>query len=108
VRTVIVGGQNAVDASGEIVGHGDIAAQAEQALRNLDTALEAGGASFEHIVKWNVYIVDGEPLEPGFAAFQKVWGDRPNPPTVTTVFVAGLANPDFLLEIDAIAMVPEQ
>ena len=43
VRTVYVGGQNAVDASGEVVGRGDIGAQAEQIFKNLETALEAGG-----------------------------------------------------------------
>ncbi len=106
VRTVIVGGQNAVDPSGEVVGRGDIEAQAEQAFGNLEIALAAAGASFEHIAKWNVYVVQGQPLEAGFAAFQRVWGDRPNPPTITMLFVAGLANPEFLLEIDAIAVVP--
>lgn len=106
VRTVIVGGQNAVDAFGEIVGRGDLAAQTEQAFRNLEIALAAGGASLEDVVKWNVYIVQDQPLEEGFAVFQSVWGDRPNPPAITTLFVAGLANPEFLVEIDAIAVVP--
>jgi enamine deaminase RidA (YjgF/YER057c/UK114 family) len=107
-RMVIVGGQNAMDASGEIVGPGDLTIQTEQAFRNLEVALAAGGASLEHVVKWNVYLVDGQPLEAGFAVFQSVWGDRPNPPAITTLFVAGLANPDFLVEIDAIAIVPMQ
>jgi enamine deaminase RidA (YjgF/YER057c/UK114 family) len=106
VRTIVVGGQNALDQSGEIVGRGDISAQTEQAFRNLEIALAAGGASLEHVVKWNVYIVQGQPLEEGFAVFQRVWGGRPNPPAITTLFVAGLANPDFLIEIDAIAMIP--
>ena len=106
VRTVVVGGQNAVDPSGEIVGREDIAAQAEQVLRNLEIALAAGGASLEHVVKWNVYVVQGQPLEAGFAVFQRVWGNRANPPTITMLFVAGLANPDFLMEIDAVAVVP--
>jgi len=106
VRTVVVGGQNAVDTSGEIVGGGDLAAQTEQAFRNLEIALAAAGASLEYIVKWNVYIVEGQPLEKGFAVFQKVWGGRPNPPAITMLFVAGLANPEFLVEIDAIAMIP--
>ena len=43
----------------------------------------------------------GAPLGPGFAAFQKAWGDRPNPPAVTAAFVSALAHPDFLVEIDA-------
>ena len=108
VKTVYVGGQNAVDASGKIVGKGDIRAQSEQALKNVQTALAAGGAKLEHVVRWNVYIVQGQSLLPGFEAFQRAWGDRPNPPAITVLFVAGLANPDFLVEIDATAVVPQE
>ena len=107
-RTVYVGGQNAVDASGKIVGKGDIRAQAEQVLKNLEVALASGGARLEHVIKWNVYIVQGQPLQPGFEVFQRVWGNRPNPPLITGLFVSGLANPDFLMEMDAIAVVPEE
>jgi enamine deaminase RidA (YjgF/YER057c/UK114 family) len=106
VKTVYVGGQNAVDTSGKIVGQGDIAAQAEQVMQNLQAALAAGGASLEHVIKWNVYLIQGQPLQPGFAVFQRVWNRRPNPPAITMAFVAGLANPDFLIEMDAIAVVP--
>jgi enamine deaminase RidA (YjgF/YER057c/UK114 family) len=106
VKTVYVGGQNAVDASGAIVGKGDIGAQSERALKNVEIALAAAGARLEHIVKWDVYIVQGQPLLPGFEAFRRAWGDRPNPPAITGLFVAGLAHPDFLVEIDAIAAVP--
>jgi len=108
VRTVYVGGQNAVNAAGEIVGKGDIKAQTEQVLRNVEAVLAAGGARLEHVIKWNVYIVQGQPLLPGFEAFQRAWGQRPNPPAVTGLFVAGLANPDFLVEIEAVAVVPEE
>lgn len=106
-RTVYVGGQNAVDASGEIVGKGDIGLQAEQAFENIEIALSAVGARLENIIKWNVYIVQGQSPQPAFAVFQRVWGNRPNPPLVTVLFVAGLANPEFLLEIEAIAFVPD-
>src|SRR5262249_37423276 len=106
VRTIYIGGQYAVDAAGNIVGVGDIAAQTEQVLRNLRTALAAAGAGPEHIVKWNVLIVEGQDLTPGYAAFQRVWGDRTNPPVITAAVVKGLAHPDFLVEIDAIAVAP--
>ena len=106
VRTIYVGGQDAVDAEGNIVGIGDIAAQTEQVLRNLRTALAAAGAEPEHVVKWNVFIVEGEDIRAGYAAFQRVWGDRPDPPVITAAIVKGLAHPDFLVEIDAIAVVP--
>jgi len=106
-RVVYVGGQNAVDAAGQIVGRGDIRAQAEQIFKNLETALSAAGAKLEHVAKWNIYIVQGQPAQPGFEVFRRVWGARPNPPTICVLFVAGLANPEFLAEIDAVAVVPE-
>lgn len=106
VKTIYVGGQDAVDEQGNIVGKGDIGAQAQQVLGNLQTALAAAGADLGHIVKWNVYIVQGQSLQQGFAAFQRAWGDRPNPPAITGMFVVGLAHPDFLVEMDAIAVVP--
>ncbi|PKO04512.1 MAG: hypothetical protein CVU41_16805 [Chloroflexi bacterium HGW-Chloroflexi-3] len=71
--TIYVGGQNAVDASGNIVGKGDIRAQTEKVLKNLETALEAGGAELQHVVKWNVYILHGQSAQAGFEAFQQVW-----------------------------------
>jgi enamine deaminase RidA (YjgF/YER057c/UK114 family) len=107
VRTVYVGGQNSVDSSGNVVGKDDIGQQAEQAFKNLEIALSAAGARLENVVKWTVYVAQGQPLQPGFEAFQRVWGHRPRPPLVTVLFVAGLANPEFLVEIEAIAVIPE-
>ena len=107
VKTVYVGGQDAVNASGAIIGKGDIKTQAEQVLKNLQTALAAGGAELEHVIKWNVYVVQGQPLQPAFEVFQRVWGNRPNPPAITMMFVAGLAHPDFLCEMDAVAVVQQ-
>ncbi|HVU66212.1 MAG TPA: RidA family protein, partial [Ktedonobacteraceae bacterium] len=66
----------------------------------------ATGARPEHIIKWNVYLLQGQSLQAGFKAFQQFWGDQPNPPLITGIFVSGLAHPDFLVEIDAIAVVP--
>jgi enamine deaminase RidA (YjgF/YER057c/UK114 family) len=106
VRTIYIGGQDAVDASGQIVGIGDIGAQTAQVFANMQIALEAAGAGLEHVVKWNILIVEGQPLEPGFAEFQRVWGERANPPVITAAFVSALANPEFLVEMDAIAVVP--
>ena len=107
VKTVYIGGQDAVDASGTIVGKGNIKQQTEQVFSNLQAALNAGGAELEHVIKWNIYIVQGQPIQPAFEVFQSVWGRRPNPPAITVMFVFGLANPDFLVEMDAIAVVPE-
>ena len=107
VKTVYVGGQDAINASGEIVGKGDIVAQTEQVLANVRAALAAGGARPEHIIKWNIYVVEGQSLQAGFAAFQNAWPQTPNPPAITGVFVSALAHPDFLVEMDAVAVVPQ-
>jgi|SRR5215208_1551237 len=108
VKTVYIGGQDAIDASGTIIGKSDLKAQTEQVLKNIQAALSAAGAQAEHVIKWNLYIVQGQPLQAGYEAFQRVWGNRANPPAITAMFVSGLAHPDFLVEMDAIAVVPEQ
>ena len=108
VKTVHIGGQDAINASGEIVGKGDIVAQTEQILANVRAALEAGGARPEHIIKWNLYVVEGQSLQAGFAAFQNAWPQTPNPPAITGVFVSALAHPDFLVEMGAVAVVPQE
>lgn len=106
IRTIYIGGQNAVDKDGKLVGKGDIEAQAKQVLHNLQTAVQAGGGSFEHIIKWNVYIVQGQSTEKALSVFQGAMSKMKAPPLITGIFVASLANPDFLLEMDAIAIVP--
>jgi enamine deaminase RidA (YjgF/YER057c/UK114 family) len=106
-KTVYIGGQDAVNAKGEVVGIGDLGAQSRQVLDNVELALAAAGAKLEHVIKWNVYLVQGQDVMPGYKAFQERWGDRPNPPLITAVFVAGLGRPEWLVEIDAIAVVPE-
>lgn len=107
-KTIYVGGQDAVDAQGTLVGKGDIQAQTYQVLTNLRKALAAAGAEPRHIIKWNIYLVQGQSLQAGFAAFQQFWGNEPNPPAITMMYVSGLAHPDFLVEMDAIAVVPLQ
>lgn len=102
--TIYVGGQNGVDASGQIVGP-DLAAQARQALTNLEACLKAAGASIADVVKWTILCVDGQPLREGFAAFAEVWGNRPNPPAISVAMVSGLAVPGAVVEIEAIAAV---
>jgi len=106
VAMVYVGGQNGVDGSGSVVGP-DLASQARQALANLQECLKAAGATIEKVVKWTILVRDGEPLQDGFAAFSEAWGRRPNPPAITVAFVSGFAVPGALVEIDAIAAIPE-
>jgi enamine deaminase RidA (YjgF/YER057c/UK114 family) len=105
-RTIYIGGQNAVDKNGNLVGKGDIEAQARQVLQNLKTAVQAGGGSFENIIKWNVYLVQGQSAEKALKVFQEDMKAMKNPPLITGIYVAGLANPDFLLEMEAVAVVP--
>lgn len=50
-------------------------------------------------------MAEGQPLQPGFEAFQKVWGTRPDPPAITVAIVTGLARPEFLVEMDTAAVV---
>lgn len=107
VKTIYVGAQTPVDASGALVGKGDLAAQTEQVLTNVGLCLEAAGARPEHIVHWNIFVVEGEPIAPGFEAAMRWWGPRPNPPANTVVLVRGFPLlPDVLLMIDAVAVVP--
>jgi enamine deaminase RidA (YjgF/YER057c/UK114 family) len=106
-KTIYVGGQDAVDAFGQIVGKGSLKVQVGQVLKNMEIALEAGGAKLEHVIKWNLYVVQGQSLQEGYTAFQALAGKLSKPPAITMAFVAALANPDFLIEMDAIAVVPE-
>ncbi len=106
VTTVYVGGQDAVDADGNVVGRGDLKAQSLQALRNAQAAVTAAGGRLENVVKWNVLLVAGQRVQPGFEAFVEMWPAGAAPPVVTVAFVSGLGHPDFLVEIEAIAVIP--
>ncbi len=106
-KTIYIGGQNAVNGKREIVGENDIALQTNQVMKNLKTALEACGATFENLVKLNIHMLQGQDATKGFEVSQQFLGQSTTQPVVTVLFVAGLANPNFLVEIDAIAFVPE-
>ncbi len=107
-KTMYIGGQNAVDHNSKLVGKNDIVSQTEQVMKNLETALKACGADFENLVKLDIAVVQGQDITKGFEASQKFLGKIPNPPLVKTLVVAGLGHPDWLLEIDAIAFLPDQ
>ncbi|SFK31614.1 RidA family protein [Proteiniphilum acetatigenes] len=106
-KTIYIGGQDAVNAQGEIVGKGDIAQQTDQVMRNLQVALSVCGATFDNLVKLTILIVQGQDLYRGFQASQKYLDKLKNPPAITGFFVSALAHPDFLVEIDAVAFVPD-
>src|SRR3970040_113724 len=74
VKTIYVGGQDSVDESGTIVGKGDFQEQSAQVLKNIQAALAAAGADLHHLIKWNMFVVQGQDLRAGLAEFQKAWG----------------------------------
>ncbi len=105
-RTVYIGMQNAVSAQGEIVGKGDIAAQTEQVLKNIEMCLAAAGAGPEHLVLWTIYVQQGQSISPALEVGMRWWGNRPNPPANTVIFAPAFMPPDFLIGIEAVAVVP--
>lgn len=106
-ETLYIGGQNAIDENGVLVGKGNLNEQTEQVLTNIDNILEKSDAELHNVVKFNIYLVQGQNPQDGFQVFQRKWGENENFPTLTVLFVAGLGNPDWLVEIDAIAIIPE-
>ena len=102
-RTIYIGGQNAITKDLEIVGKGDITAQTEYILKNIEVALKASNAAPDDLFKLTIYIVQGQDVLKGFAGAQAFLKKLRHPPVITGVIVAGLANPDYLVEIEAVA-----
>jgi enamine deaminase RidA (YjgF/YER057c/UK114 family) len=98
-----IAGQTASDAEGNIVGVGDPSAQVEQVFKNLEIALASVGGTLKDVVKTTVYVVGQENMDAIRAARAGRFGDKP--PTSTLVVISGLARPEFMLEIEAIAYV---
>lgn len=105
MATLVVGGQNAVDRDGNVVGIGDIGEQTRKALENLQACLAAANATLEDLVQVRIYIREGQDLRAGFAAWMEIWGNRAEPPAVTGLFVSALARPEYLVEIEATAAI---
>ena len=106
-RHIHVGGQNGVDIDGRIVGKGDPAAQTVRALANLSAVLEAGGAKPDDLISLTVYLVGDVDLRSAFGAWAAFWNDRGPPPVMKVLRIAGLANPDFLIEVEGVAAIVE-
>ena len=103
--TIYVGGQNAVDAKGTLVGADDIAAQTAQVMANLKTALAAAGASMSDLVSCTVLFVEGVDLRAAYGVAASSFDADNEPPLVTGAMVAGLGVPGALIEVSAIAAV---
>ncbi|HYI62723.1 MAG TPA: RidA family protein [Acidimicrobiales bacterium] len=109
-RTVYLAGQVARTADGEPVGPGDLAAQTAQAFTNVHTALAAVDATFDDVAKFTVYVVDwsSEKMDQLGEGFLQAAGElgitavRP----ITLIGVAALGEPDLLIEVEAVAVLP--
>ncbi|MCC7107171.1 MAG: RidA family protein [Chloroflexi bacterium] len=102
-NTVYIAGQTSQDANGQVVGAGDFAAQATQVFENIKTALESVGANFSNLVRIMTYITDPRYRDPLNEVRTKYLTS--DLPTSTLLVVTGLANPAYLIEIDAIAVL---
>jgi len=103
-RIVFLSGQVAFDEDGNLVGE-DVVAQAEQAFRNVATALAAVGASVEQVAKLTTFVVGHRPelIEPIMAARGAVFGEHK--PASTYLGVEALARPGLLVEVEAVAVL---
>lgn len=107
-NTIYIGGQNAITKDLEIIGKGDIALQTEYVLNNIETALHSCNATLDNLFKLTIYIVQGQDIRKGFEGAQKFLKKLSHPPVISGIIVAGLANPEYLVEIEAVAFKNEQ
>jgi enamine deaminase RidA (YjgF/YER057c/UK114 family) len=104
---VWISGQVSQDKDGKVVHKGDFPAQARQALANLKAMVEAAGGTIHDLVKVNTYLTDLRYREE-LARIRAEFFPDGKLPASTLVGVAGLADPDMLLEIEAVAVIPEK
>jgi enamine deaminase RidA (YjgF/YER057c/UK114 family) len=105
-RTIYTTGQVSIDEGGALVGDGDLAEQTAQAMRNVGLALTAAGASYSDIVKITTYVVNYKPEHRAIIGKARApFFASGTPPASTLVGVATLALSEWLVEIEAIAVV---
>jgi enamine deaminase RidA (YjgF/YER057c/UK114 family) len=105
--TIHISGQVAVNERGEVVGKGDLRLQTEQAFRNIEIALKSANATWEHVVKTNLYVVGLKPEHvPIIREIRGRYVSAEHPPVSTLVGVTALVGPDWLIEIEATAAIP--
>jgi reactive intermediate/imine deaminase len=100
---VFVSGQLARDAEGRVVGKGDMAAQTRQVILNIERVLRAAGAELRHVVKLTAFMTDMDRAKEAWAVREEYFAAHP--PASTGVEVRRLTHPDFLIEIEAIAVL---
>jgi enamine deaminase RidA (YjgF/YER057c/UK114 family) len=101
--TVYVGGQNAVDETGTVVGVDDVATQTSKVMANLEAALAGAGMGMGNLLSVSVLLVAGSDLRAVYRAAAKAFAGEGPPPLVGVAMVAGLAVPGALVEVSAIA-----
>jgi enamine deaminase RidA (YjgF/YER057c/UK114 family) len=105
-RTIYTAGQVSIDEHGLLVGAGDLAAQTTQVMRNVGLALSAAGASYSDIVKITAYVVNYQPDHRAIIGRARApFFANGKPPASTLIGVGVLASPEWLVEIEAIAVV---
>ena len=103
-RTLYIAGQISAGPDGKIVGEGDVRAQIKQVFANLNARLQEAGASFKDVVKLNYYLLDASAV-PMVREIRDTYLNQEAPPASTLVVVKQLARPEYLCEIEAIAVV---
>jgi len=106
-KIVYIAGQVAIDRSGNLVGKDDFRAQVQQVFENLKSAVEASGGDFHNVIKLNYYCAEGvDPAQvPIVREIRDKYVNTANPPTSTFVVVKRLVRPEWLIEVDAVAVV---
>jgi adhesin HecA-like repeat protein len=108
-KTLYISGQVPVNDAGQIVGAGDLKAQTQQVFENLRYCLRFSGANFEDIVKMTTYVVNYKPSDIDIVReVRKGYLSKENPPASTLVGVQALAHPEYMIEIEVIAVIPEK
>lgn len=100
---VFVSGQVSVDAEGGLVGEGDALAQSVQCLENIEQALNAAGATRADVTKITAFLVNADDY-PAYAQARLDFFGNPGPAS-STVFISGLVSPNYLVEIEATAVI---
>lgn len=104
-NTVYLSGQVSNNEKGEVIGKGDLRAQVARVYENLSTCLKAAGVTFNDVVKMNTYVVSMKPEDlPVIREVRSRYLNKEHPPASTLVSVHALASPDYLIEIEAIAI----
>lgn len=106
-RIVFVAGQVALDKSGNVIGRNDFGAQVQQVFENIKAAVEAAGGDFSDVIKLNSYFLDLSHLSK-FREVRDKYVNLENPPVSTAIQVPGLFRPEFLVEIEAVAVVKKK